>query len=106
MARKARIENAKPSSVAAWSGACEKLVIASNAKRSMRAGVYFVRPPARAARRYGTAVCVNPTQTVMPRRKRVRSDMESSASSGARSISRKSPESAASSMPARRANTR
>jgi hypothetical protein len=51
MARKARIENANPSRVAAWSGAWEKLVIASKAKRTMRAGVNLVRPPSRAARR-------------------------------------------------------
>jgi hypothetical protein len=81
-------------------------VIASNAKRSIRAGVNLVRPPARASRRYVTAVCVNPTQTVIPRRKRVRSGIDSSASSGARSIRRKSPESCASSIRASHANSR
>ena len=66
----------------------------------------FVWPPLRASREYGTAVWVKPTQTVMPRRKRLRSGIERSASSGARSISRKSPESAASSIRASLANNR
>ncbi len=106
IARNASSENAKPSSVAACSGACENDVIASNANRSIFAGVNFVWPPVRAARSYVTAVCVKPTQTVIPRRTRLRSRIESSASSGARSISRKSPESCASSIRASFANTR
>ena len=100
IARKARNEKTKPSSVANCSGRCEKLVIASKLKRIIRRSVYLVRPAVRASRSKVTAVCVKPTQTLIPRRKRLRSGMASSASSGRRSISRKSPESGGRSMSA------
>jgi len=54
----------------------------------------------------GTAAWVKPIHTVMPRRKRLRSGMASSASSARRSISRKSPASTGSSIWASRAISR
>ena len=106
MARNATAENAKPSSVANWSGRWEKLVIASKLKRIMRRSVYLVRPAPRASRSNVTAVCVKPTQTLIPRRKRLRSGIASMASSGRRSISRKSPASGGRSMSAIQRNKR
>ena len=106
MARKASAENANPSRVANCSGRCEKLVIASKLKRSIRPSVYFVCPLPRGSRSKVTAVCVNPTHTLIPRRKRLRSGIASSASSGRRSISRKSPDSGVRSMSAMRRNRR
>ena len=99
----ASAEHAKPSSVANCSGRCEKLVIASKLKRSIRAACTSSRPALRASRWNVTAVCVKPTQTLIPRRKRLRSGIASSASSGARSISRKSPDSGVRSMSRERA---
>jgi len=81
-----------PAYVASCRGTCEKEAIASSEKRSILRSVYFVSPAWRASRWYETAVCVKPTHTVMPRRKRERSVIASSAFSARRSSRRKSPE--------------
>src|SRR5205823_5378188 len=80
IATKATPAERMPAYVASWSGTCEKDAIASSEKRSMRLIVYLVSPAWRASRSYCTAVCLKPTHTVIPRRKRERSVIESRAS--------------------------
>ena len=81
-------------------------MIASKLNRSILRSGYLVTPAWRSWRTNGTAVCVKPIQTVIPRRKRLRSGIASSASSARRSISRKSPDSTARSRPVSRRNVR
>ena len=56
-------------------------MIASKLNRSILRSGYLVTPAWRSWRTNGTAVCVKPIQTVIPRRKRLRSGIASSASS-------------------------
>jgi hypothetical protein len=76
--------------LASRNGSAEKPTIASRARRSIARIVYFVLPWKRASRSYSTVPCGNPTQRVMPLRKRCRSGITSSVSTTRRDISRKS----------------
>ena len=55
-------------------------MIASKLKRSILRSGYLVTPAWRSWRTNGTAICEKPIQTVIPRRKRLRSGIASSAS--------------------------
>ena len=65
---KATPETAKPIQLASRSGASEKDVIPSRAKRNIFPYVYPVFPPCLSDRSYSTKVCLKPIQEICPRR--------------------------------------
>ena len=91
MARMLSPAEMNPKYMASCSGKYEKLVMASLANLSIFFSGYLVSPEKRAARRYCTPVCLKPTHTDMPRKKRWRSRIWFITSTTLRSSRRKSP---------------